>query len=438
MSNPLYRIIQGDALAVLKALPDQCINCCVTSPPYYGLRDYGVTGQVGLEETPDEYVTRLVEIFREVKRVLRDDGTLWLNLGDSYGSTSGDTYTGFNQRYSKTGGVGSKQDATLSGVKGRKKTTVLAKKNLLGIPWRVAFALQADGWYLRQDIIWSKPNPMPESVIDRCTKSHEYIFLLSKNEKYYYDSEAIKEPVAASSIVRLQQPNLENQKGSDRVPGKTNGPMKAVGRGGKSAFRGQGHFRDGLGPANREGRDMTDVGAGAATRNKRDVWVVTTKPCKLAHFATFPMDLIEPCILAGTSEKGYCPICESPWKRVLKREDKGWDGSKYGEDAVAATGGAISGGTAKSTLGSSNGKLVGIYNTLGWQPTCKCPTQEPDHGMVLDPFGGAGTTALVANKHGRDALLVELNPEYCAIAEKRLTEAGHGTPTDADLAGTVE
>jgi len=290
MSN--VRLLQGDCRDVLKTLPDGSINCCVTSPPYYGLRDYGVDGQIGLEQTPDAYVAELVAVFREVRRVLADDGTLWLNLGDSY-SGSGKGPAGnlgkiHNEREIKqTSGI------VPDGLK---------PKDLIGIPWRVAFALQADGWYLRQDIIWHKPNPMPESVADRCTKAHEYVFLLSKSERYYFDQKAIAEPVTQSTIERLSQPNLENQVSSDRVPGKTNGNMKAVGRGGKNAFRGQGHMRDGdNGPANRDGRDMRDIGVGD-TRNKRSVWTVNTKPYKGAHFATFPPSLIRPMILAG------CPI----------------------------------------------------------------------------------------------------------------------------------
>lgn len=269
----------GDCLESLRAMPNQSVHCCVTSPPYFGLRDYGMDGQIGLEDTPQAFVARLVEVFREVRRVLRDDGTLWLNLGDS-----------------------------------------IVRKQMLGIPWRVAFALQADGWYLRQEIIWSKPNPMPESVRDRCTKAHEQIFLLSKSPRYYFDSEAIKEPVAESSAARLAQPTLAQQAGSARVPGKTNGNMKAVGNG--------------------------------ETRNKRSVWTVTTKPFKGAHFATFPPDLIEPCILAG------CPV----------------------------------------------------------------------GGTVLDPFGGSGTTAGVALKHGRQSVLCELNPEYAAMIPARVATIAGDTP----------
>ena len=293
----MVKILQGDCREVLKTLPDGSVNCCVTSPPYFGLRDYKVDGQIGIEQTPDAYVAELVAVFREVKRVLADDGTLWLNLGDSYCNTNGYARAQPEfQRQGRNDAPANDRDLTQLHKAGFKT------KDLIGIPWRVAFALQADGWYLRQDIIWHKPNPMPESVTDRCTKAHEYVFLLSKSERYYFDQKAIAEPVTQSIIKRLSQPNLENQIGSDRVPGKTNGNMKAVGRGGKNAFRGQGHMRGGEnGPANRDGRDMKDVGTGD-TRNKRSVWTVCTRPYKGAHFATFPPALIAPMILAG------CPV----------------------------------------------------------------------------------------------------------------------------------
>jgi len=238
-------------------MADGSVQTCVTSPPYFGLRDYGVDGQIGLEPTVDAFVEELVSVFREVRRVLADDGTLWLNLGDSYAANRGYQVTD-----NKHIDVGNNM--------GMKVPEGLKPKDLIGIPWRVAFALQADGWYLRQDIIWHKPNPMPESVRDRCTKSHEYIFLFSKKPKYYFDAEAIAEPVAAPTVERLSQPTIATQKGSDRVPGKTNGPMKAVGTQEK--------------------------------RNKRSVWTVSTKPFKGAHFATFPPELITPCILAGSRE----------------------------------------------------------------------------------------------------------------------------------------
>jgi len=257
---PAFELLQGDCLQQLATLPAASVQCCVTSPPYWGLRDYGTAGQLGLEATPDEYVANMVAVFSEVRRVLRDDGTLWLNLGDSYvapnGRSSGGTYgRGPNSQLAHM------QDAQEIGV--IKTWGDLPAKNLVGIPWRVAFALQADGWYLRQDIIWHKPNPMPESVTDRCTKAHEYIFLLTKAARYYYDNEAVKEPSSGLSGGRFGAGGVE------------------VGRLRQDASR---------------PRPEDD-----GSRNKRSVWTVTTKPFKGAHFATFPPDLIEPCILAGSA-----------------------------------------------------------------------------------------------------------------------------------------
>lgn len=256
----MIKLMQGDCLQSMSELEDKIVHCCVTSPPYYGLRDYGVEGQAGLEATPEEYIANMVNVFREVNRVLRDDGTLWLNIGDSYAA---------NRSYQVSDGKHKSHD--FGGSNASKVPAGMKSKDLIGIPWMLAFALRADGWYLRQEIIWHKPNPMPESVKDRCTKAHESIFLLSKSPKYYFDSEAIKEPIAESSKQRLSQ-DVSGQQGSSRVPGKTNGNMKAVGD--------------------------------SETRNKRSVWTVTTKPYKGAHFATFPPDLIEPCILAGCPEGG--------------------------------------------------------------------------------------------------------------------------------------
>lgn len=228
--NQINKVIHGDCLYVLKTLPDNSVHCCVTSPPYWGLRDYGVDGQLGLEKTPEGYVEKMVEVFREVRRVLRDDGTLWLNLGDSFGFPK--------------------------------------QKDLTGIPWRVAFALQADGWYLRSDIIWYKPNAMPESVKDRPTKAHEYIFLLSKSPRYYYDADAIREEAKTKWSFRAGAAKPEKGDNKDR---------------------------------NDNGRRCI---VGAGTKNKRTVWHVATRPFKGAHFAVFPPDLIEPCILAGCPEGG--------------------------------------------------------------------------------------------------------------------------------------
>jgi len=256
-------ILQGDCLAVLDTLPSASVHTCITSPPYFGLRDYDVDGQIGLEDTPDAFVGRLVEVFREVRRVLRDDGTLWLNLGDSYARSpaKGQHKPGDSVKQAYLYDTGGGRASVTS-------ATGLADKQLIGIPWRVAFALQADGWYLRQDIIWHKPNPMPESVKDRCTKAHEYIFMLSKGPRYYFDSEAMQEPGVLPAGTRGAKGSAERaaQKGVNSRP-----PEYKV--------------YDGM-------------------RNKRSVWTVTTKPFKGAHFATFPPDLIEPCVLAGAPVGG--------------------------------------------------------------------------------------------------------------------------------------
>lgn len=287
-------ILHGDALSVLKTLPDESVDCCVTSPPYYNLRDYGVDGQIGLEETPEEYIQRLVEIFREVRRVLKSDGTLWVNIADSYAGSGKGRVKGGVAKMENFSEKQKTNRGTINGVLTKTSSKDCKPKDLIGIPWMLAFALRADGWYLRQDIIWAKPNPMPESVKDRCTKSHEYIFLLSKSRRYYFDGEAISEPVASSSIQRLSQ-NIDAQKGSDRVPFKTNGNMKAVlpRYGGKKYTENPDKFY------RTKSGNAYDY---RPKRNKRDVWTVTTKPFKGAHFATFPPDLIEPCILAG------CPV----------------------------------------------------------------------------------------------------------------------------------
>ena len=264
----MIEIIKGDCLQSLKKLEDQSINTCVTSPPYWGLRDYGESEQLGLEETPEEFVENLVEVFREVKRVLRDDGTVWLNLGDSYGQQKG---KGFNAN-AKEGYIVSRRKELQKKQGNINVKTNLPPKNLIGIPWRVALALQQDGWYLRQDIIWHKPNPMPESVKDRCTKAHEYIFLLSKSPKYYFDNEAIKEDCVGKDERKWAD---SYEKAGSIKQGETNANIKRTKR----------YSKD-----------------GSFKRNKRSVWTVTTKPFKGAHFATFPMDLIEPCVLAG------CPV----------------------------------------------------------------------------------------------------------------------------------
>jgi DNA modification methylase len=265
------------------------VQTCVTSPPYYGLRDYGHDGQIGLEETPEEYIANMVEVFRCVKDILADDGTLWVNIGDSYNGSGGQgTKPNIMSREAAEGRGG--KAIKVDGIK---------PKDLIGIPWMLAFALRADGWYLRQDIIWHKPNPMPESVQDRCTKAHEYIFLLSKSPKYYYDHEAIKEPALDVSLARMQRGVSDSHKNVNGAPGQTphsmNKPrpnMKNVQPDGQTpnSF----HVR-------RQNGEADEV---YENRNKRSVWTVTTKPYEGAHFAVFPSDLIEPCILAGAPVGG--------------------------------------------------------------------------------------------------------------------------------------
>ena len=261
--NQFNKIIQGDTLEVLKTFPDESIDMSITSPPYWGLRDYGVEGQLGLEKTPEEYVANMVKVFGDVRRVLKKEGTLWLNLGDSYGSsTNRNGMSGSQFGYSEEQKKGVNRKFEIS--------TELKPKDLVGIPWRVAFALQADGWWLRQDIIWAKPNPMPESVTDRCTKSHEYIFLLAKSQKYYFDNEAIKEASKSDKQPRFRDNGVSVEEQGKRI--------------------GQGNITANCG--------VND------TRNKRSVWTVTTKPYKGAHFATFPPDLIEPMVKAGCPKGG--------------------------------------------------------------------------------------------------------------------------------------
>jgi DNA modification methylase len=328
------RILRGDCRDVLKTMDAGSVHCCVTSPPYFGLRDYGHAGQIGLEATPDAFVAEMVAVFREVRRVLRDDATLWLNLGDSYNAYNG----GAGPSSSISRGAQTEQRPQLT-TGYSLKFKGLKPKDLIGIPWRVAFALQADGWYLRQDIIWSKPNPMPESVTDRCTKAHEYIFLLSKSQRYFYDHNAIREDFVGKALTDLDGGPQRNRDGSNANEGRDYNANRASYKpGSASNMQGDKHVK------------KSDAGlpVNLAGRNKRSVWTITTSPFAEAHFATFPPDLIDPCIKAG------------------------------------------------------------------------CPAG----GVVLDPFGGAGTTGLVADRLQRDAIMIELNPEYADIADRRIKGDG--------------
>jgi DNA modification methylase len=316
----INRIINSDCIEGLKKMPDGCVDCCVTSPPYFGLRDYGKDGQIGLEASPELFVAKMVEVFTEVRRVLKKEGVLWLNLGDSYCGTG----TGTGDQSSSTL-KGSKSTQIEAGKRpGKSKLPGLKQKDLIGIPWMVAFALRSSGWYLRQDIIWHKKNCMPESVTDRCTKNHEYIFLLSKSAKYYFDSEAIQEDAVwdvdgTGTLKRKLRQTEENKSNPDEK-------------------------RSGIRKVYTEGKNEQSIKAVNGKRNKRSVWSYPTAQFPDAHFATFPEDLIVDCIKAGC----------------------------------------------------------------------------PEGGIVLDPFMGAGTTALVASKLNRKYVGFELNEDYIRIAEKRL------------------
>jgi DNA modification methylase len=364
----VIRILQGNCREVLRTLPDESVHCVVTSPPYFGLRDYGVAGQIGLEPTPEAYVAELVAVFREVRRVLRKDGTCWLNLGDSYGGSN------------MTGGTNSKEigrrESRMIANRNMSSNYGLKPKDLIGIPWSVALALRADGWWLRQDIIWSKPNPMPESVTDRCTKAHEYIFLLTKSERYYYDAAAIAEKLSFEP----------------HVPGNIK-----------------------LDESRNDRDQMGKVWGANGTRNKRSVWTVATQPYSEAHFATFPPKLIEPCILAGCPAK-CCAKCGAPWVREVERVDTGrtqkmadgWDTGNGAHGTIHRNG----------REQGAPGIPVMANKTLGFSSSCSCEAGTVA-GTVLDCFGGAGTTGLVADRLQRNAILIELNAEYAAMAERR-------------------
>lgn len=373
-----YTLYTGSCLDILPTLPAKSVHCVVTSPPYYGLRDYGVDGQIGLEETPDAYVQRMVEVFRQVHRVLRDDGVVWLNLGDTWAANR--SYQAIDNKHIDVGNH-----------RGSKVPPGIKAKDLIGIPWMVAFALRTDGWYLRSDVIWAKPNPMPESVRDRPTKAHEYIFLLTKSAKYFYDAEAIKEPAKQHT-----------------------GKAAMFARSGAVAD----HVLPGQNAAvHRSGRtDKVDAVNG---RNKRSVWAVSPKPYKGAHFATFPPDLIEPCILAGTSQHGVCSDCGAPWERIVEvvgRERQRW---AKGAAVVDAQYGSVG---KTSVLATAE---IAIKQTVGWQPTCTCGT-ECVPATVLDPFSGSGTTGMVALRHGCNYIGVDLNPAYNDMAHERIGKVLRG------------
>ncbi len=420
------RLLVGDCRELLATLPDSSVQCVVTSPPYFGLRDYGtasweggdegcdhaperqartgrersgltgsleyveaqepafrdscgkcgarrIDAQIGLESTVEAYVAELVGVFREVRRCLRDDGVLFLNLGDSYASA-----WPCNRR--STIGAGSLENGKRE-ARPPRMPGGLKEKDLIGVPWWVAFALQADGWYLRSDIIWAKPNPMPESVRDRPTKAHEYIFLLTKQAKYFWDADAVKETGVEPDRHR-----------NDRIGGANGHTVR--------------HSEGAM------------IGA-SATRNIRSVWTIATAPFAEAHFATFPPALAERCIKAGTSEKGACGACGAPWVRVVEREPNPLGVNGGGHREVVRN-------TALSTSGQRDlerEKRGYGAQTTGWQPTCACDAPTVPC-VVLDPFGGAGTVSLVAERLGRDSIYIDLSESYATMAENRLRSDG--------------
>lgn len=434
------RILIGDVRDRLADLPDESVQCVVTSPPYFALRDYGVDGQIGLEPTPEAYCAAMVAVFREVRRVLRRDGTLWLNIGDSYASHDPGGYRA--GEFLNPGGRPPVKQGAARNRAGTYRSDGLKPKDLIGIPWMLAFALRADGWYLRSDIIWAKPNPMPESVTDRPTKAHEYLFLLTKSSRYYYDAEAVAERSEnAGRVLRY----TGDQKNNDVDPV--------------------------LMATRPKGRDITVT----ETRNKRTVWTIATQPFRDAHFATFPEALVEPCILAGSSERGQCPACGAPWRRVVERSrvthartddptpftgragmnrirtgasdryvlaipqhelaamlrsaagDRASEmrerfGSKWDHwTRTDASGARVPTFSDAAILNDMIGVEIPFNGTAGgWKPSCKCDAGPAVPQTILDPFSGSGTVGVVSLRHGRHYVGIELNPDYALMSERRI------------------
>jgi DNA modification methylase len=447
---PTTTLLQGDALEVLRGLPSGSVRCCVTSPPYWGLRDYGVAGQIGLEATPDEYAARLVALFAEVRRVLTDDGTLWLNLGDSYAANRG-----YQVPDSKHVDVGNGMGARVpSGLK---------PKDLVGIPWRVAFALQADGWYLRSDIVWAKPNPMPESVTDRPTRSHEYVFLLTKSAKYYYDADAIAEEGVTGDLRRPYGSEgawqLDGRPSEQRHGGK---PRKCGPNSRANVDSDPAHGtrkQDAIGKNTYTG--FNDRYEPRATRNARDVWTIATQPYPEAHFATFPEELPRRCILAGSQVGGRRCDCEAlihtptgtvgdtadPSRQtgrsgmnrprrddegtrpITKREQRHHAAELRSSPHRAAIESMCSPAAFAHYLRTDDSGARPLPEPLrqslyerGWisppPASCGCPISPAD--TVLDCFCGSGTSGAVARRLGRNFIGIELNPEYVELARRRI------------------
>ncbi len=438
------RILCGDCRNVLRSLPEQSVHCVVTSPPYWGLRDYGGwrmctmwgeaadflvsrqhperwlvrliwraghraggvfsrnkrgwIGALGLEPTPDLYVAHLVKVFQEVRRVLRDDGSLWLNLGDSYATTPPGN-KGFHY------GPGRTAQGTLETGHARHdwQAAGLKPKDLVGIPWRAAFALQADGWYLRSAMPWLKRSAMPEAVRDRPTTALEYVFLLTKRGRYYWDAEAVRRPQTGNAHSRGRV-----------ITRKQAAPGTGV-KANSSFYEAASHYTDVPGGRSMRNSDFFCHSLGMILAEDGSPLALDVNPngFNRAHFATFPPALVEPMVKAGTSERGVCPACGAPWARVVERTDE--------RDTSAKGSRFDKGKTAVNGMGRTQEGERYLKQTIGWRPTCECGGA-PVSATVLDPFGGAGTTGLVAARLMRDAVLIDANAEYCEMARARIAE----------------
>lgn len=385
-----------NALAAPYPLPDGVVDTCITSPPYWGKRDYQHPDQIGMEPTPEEFVDHMVTVFREVRRVLKPTGTLWLNLGDTYWAGKGASA----QAWSKENGRHLHRDAQSWAGKGQtrpqdRRHPVIKPKDLVGIPWMVAFALRADGWRLRGEIIWDKPNAMPESVKDRPTVAHETLFLLTKQAHYYYDHVAIQEEVTPDRRDTRLKPSTKYE-GLSLVPD------------------------DKAQTSHQQGMERWQFNEqGVAVRNKRSVWRVPTVGYPGDHFAVFPEELIIPCLKAGTSEKGNCAACGAPWERVTEPViDVANDGASSTDYPEGTTANSLA--KKRQAAREQGVEYTGARRTVGWRPTCACQDAGLVRPLIFDPFGGAGTTAVVAQAHGRDYYLQELNPTYVTDIQERL------------------
>jgi DNA modification methylase len=418
------RIINANVFAGLQTLPDKSVHACVTSPPYWGLRDYGLPettwppdgwrGQIGLEASPQQFITHMVAVFREVWRVLRDDGTLWVNMGDSYynyrpGIKDDARATGINR--SRGFSNNTRQTPSQSGKRSQ-RIGGLKEKDRVGIPHMLAFALRDDGWFWRDEIVWRKPNTMPSSVKDRCTMQHEFIFMFAKRRKYFYDNIAIEE---------LASPNTHSH-GSNPTPAGWD-----TGDGGHRKLKGRYQ-------AKKQGASTPE----SPTRNRRSVWTMTTRGYKGTHFATFCEELPTNAILAATSMKGVCPTCGAPWRRMVVKGDKltAWQRA-CGADAAGRYFGAATkdygSGGAQDPSEVKARILEGMRQkkTVGWEPTCKHKHATTAAATVLDPFGGVATTALAAGRLERDAVMIELSPHSAKEGANRVS-------VDATLTNIVE